>query len=79
MQSANLGMFLLQRLKTSREGVCDLKVVIVGPSRSLVAAGLCPFKRCFHLPDSYDNLLRFVDHVFLFGGYTLNLILEGLG
>lgn len=79
VQSADLGMLLFQSLKASAERVCDLEVVVIGASRSLVATGLCPFKRCFHLPDSCDNLLRFIDHGFLFGGHTSNLILEGLG
>jgi len=79
VQSANLSVFLFENLKASRKGIGNLEVIVVAALGSLVASGFRIIQRSLHLPNSRDDLLRIIDHVFLFACHNPHLIVQGFG
>lgn len=74
VQSGNLNVLLLEQLKTTRQRIGDLQVIVFrGAARTRVV------KRDLHLTDGGNHLLGFGDHLLLLGGDQTDLVVEGLG
>lgn len=72
---ADLGVLLLQFLKTSGQRVRDVQAVILAV---VIAAGLGILQRGFHLADSCDHVLGLRDDLFLLMSHKAHLIVQGL-